>query len=92
LPASAGTVFFAAALPLVIRKTVSGDEALYRGKLCPLASLPGLGKEREFAAVLDRNGIAACFGLAGGDIKDLLYRRDTEEFGNTICVRTCADT
>jgi tRNA(Ile)-lysidine synthase len=85
--AASSGVFFAEALPLVIRKTMSGDEVLYRGKLCPPAALPGPGKEREIAAVLDRKGIAACFTLAGGDIKDLLYRRDTKEFGDTICVR-----
>jgi tRNA(Ile)-lysidine synthase len=85
--AGAGGVFFAEALPLVIRKTMSGDELLYRGRLRPLASLPGPGKEKEFAAVLDRKGVAACFALAGGDIKDLLYRRDVKEFGKKICVR-----
>ncbi|MDR1430452.1 MAG: tRNA lysidine(34) synthetase TilS [Spirochaetaceae bacterium] len=71
--------FFAAALPLVIRKAASGDEVLYRGRLCPLASLPGPEKGQELAVVLDRKGIAACFGLAGGDIKDLLYTRDSQD-------------
>jgi tRNA(Ile)-lysidine synthase len=87
--AADGAVVFSAALPLVMRKPVYGDEALYRGRLRPLAALPGLGKEREAAVFLDRNGIAACFGLAGGDTKDLLYKRDTEHLGTIICVTYC---
>ncbi|MDR1211003.1 MAG: hypothetical protein LBK40_02095, partial [Spirochaetaceae bacterium] len=88
LPESAGhDVFFASALPLVIRKALGSDEILYRGKLCPLVSLSGLEKNREMAAVLDRDGIAACFGLAGGDIKDLLYTREAKDLKNAIRVQ-----
>ncbi|MDR1177852.1 MAG: tRNA lysidine(34) synthetase TilS [Spirochaetaceae bacterium] len=89
--AAPGAVFFASALPLVIRKALGADELLYRGKLCPLVSLPGLEKNRELAVVLDRNGVAACFGLAGGDIKDLLYTRDSrdaKDTGNAIRVQS----
>jgi hypothetical protein len=69
----------------VIRKATGNDELPLRGKIPPAS---GPGKERELAVALDRKGVAACFGLAGGDIKDLLYKRDTGDCGTIICVYT----
>jgi tRNA(Ile)-lysidine synthase len=79
--AAAPRLSFRAFLPLVIRGKTPRDTAELKGRLRP--AVPA--NSPDLALAEDRNGIAACFGLAGGDIKDLLYIRDSTKDLQSMC-------
>jgi tRNA(Ile)-lysidine synthase len=84
LDAGAGAVSrfsFRASLPLVLRGKTPRDEVAFKARLWSPE------KNENLAVVEDRDGIAACFGLAGGHIKDLLYTRNiTKDLRSMFCI------